>query len=514
MACYKTLSLRIYRPGAQKRLIMDEAILRYTCALEALLRRCRERVLALAEAGKPVLRAQALALAGADDLRALNVFGIQPFKDSLRQDFARMVLGFLSHWKKTGGNAAYPCVRIEPGELDERFADLTARYDAGELSDRTFRTETNALFLHCERLHSLYFGRYAENRDYCLLYDPVSRRFYAKLHLLNAKDRLPAPPAGKTLRVVAPGLPPAKTGRSKRRFIVVPLAFGRAQETLLRQALDCPKILHTARLLRRKDAYYLILSVEAAVRPRIPVRSTMGVARTGGGLTYTVCDGDGAVRESGRITPVPGRQMLFLLAGEVVRTAAKAGSQVILEANGGRGDSFVRRGGSSGRSGVFPAVQYARLGQILRYKLPEAGLPAPVFLSGNGINTACPRCGASTYKNRLTPRLFACISCGYAGPFEYIGSRNLAMKLKKYAANRVPVYVKELPDGSHLYYNHTLSFSCTLAASEGDGRVLYELSLMAKGSAGTWHEGRQYSMLCKLRTADDIRSAVRWVPMK
>lgn len=512
MPCFKTLSLRIDRPGKQKREWMDTALLSYTRALEQLLRHSREPALELAQAGGQVTRAQVQALADAEALKALNVYGVQPFKDALKQEFCTIVMGFIARWRKTGGLAGYPCVRLEPGEVEEHIRALVGQCDRGELSGSEVRRQLSSLLSHSGRIHPLYFGRYATHRDYCLLYNPDTGRFYAKLHLLNAKNRLPSAPLGQVLRVVAPGLPPAQETGAARRFIVVPLAFGKEQETVLHQALDRPQILRTARLVCRGDAYVLVLSVEVICNACVVPQTTMGVTRTFGGLTCTVCDREGQAMENIRFPAAVTDAERFCLAKEITARAKKARARVVLEAGGGRGDGLALRDDDT-RTAAFPVWDYVRLGKILQYKLLEAGLPPPAFVSGSGLNTACPRCGAVTRRNRLSAQMFACVSCGYAAPFEFIGSHNLALKLRKYAGNKVPIYVREENEQRH-YENDTLGFSCTLPAGSGDAPVLYELSLMAKGKQETWCEGKKYAMLCKLRAAVNIRDAVRWVKVE
>lgn len=512
MPCYKTLTLRIHQPDRQKRMLLDAALLSYTRALEQLLRHGKAQALALAQTGQRVTRTQVLALADAETLKSLNVYAVQPFKDALKQEFCSIVLGFIARWQKTNGRAGYPCVRLEPNEAEEHIHMLLNRCDRGDVSDADADKQLSSLLSHSGRVHPLYFGRYAFRRDYCLLYDPGTNRFYAKLYLLNAKNHLSAPPSGRVLHVVAPGLPPARETSKTRRFIILPLAFGKEQETILRQALDHPQILRTARLMRRNDAYFLVLSVQVFCQTCIVPQTTMGVARAFGGLTCTVCDADGQTVENAQLPAAKSHAELFRLANRITIHARNARAQVVMEANGGRGDGLVLKSGTS-RIAAFPVGDYTRLGQMLRYKLPEAGLPPPAFVSGSGIYAACPRCGTVTRRNRLSAQMFACVSCGYAAPFQFIGSRNLACKLRSYAGNKVPIYTR-IENGVHHFYNETLDFSCTLPANSSDAPVLYELSLLVKGRQAEWYDGKKYAMFCKLRAAKNIREAVRWVTVK
>lgn len=512
MPCYKTMVLRIYRPDRCKRELMDTALLSYTRALEQLLRCCKPAALMLAGSEERVTRARVQALATAVVLKSLNQFGVQPFKDALKQEFSTIMLGYIARWRKTDGCAGYPCVRLEPQETAERMQMLVSQYDRGALPAGTARRQMASLLSHSGRVHPLYFGRYAEKRDYCLLYDPETDRFYAKLYLLNAQNRLSAPPPGRELRVVAPGLPPARETKAFRRFIVVPLAFGKEQEAVLRQALNRPQILRTAKLVRRGDAYMLVLSIEVCTDAAIVPETTMGIARSFGRLTYTVCGSDGQIVEQAELLPDQTDARLFCLAKEITTCARRMRAQVVMESDGGYGDGLVFPGSPVPQT-AFPARDYARLGQILRYKLPEASLPPPAFVSGSGLNISCPRCGASTRRNRLSARMFACVSCGYAAPFTFIGSGNLALKLRKYADDKVPIYVREARD-TRYYYNDTLGFSCTLPAGSAEIDALYELNLMVKGRQEAWCEGKKYAMLCKLRAAENIADAVRWVTVR
>lgn len=506
--CYKTLTLRLYAPGRAKRALLDDAVLRYTRALELLLRLCRARVEGLS-ADARVTRVQAAALADAQTMRALNVYDVQPFKDSLKVDFTNTVLAYLARLRRSDGRVSYPCVRLEPDEAAALFDARLREAEAGRLPPSEAQGRIDWVCAREGRLHSLYFGRYAAQRDYCLLYAPESGRFFAKLHMLSAAQRVPAPPQERQeLRVVAPGLPPARDAAAKRRYIILPLAFGKRQEAVLRQALAVPRMLHTARLVRRADgAYDLVVSVEVQAGPSVRPRCTMGLARAPGGVCCTVRASDGATLDERMFPAAPGAaarggQALFLLARDVAALAVSHRAQVVLEADGGRGDGLTA--GPAPAALAFPVWRYARLTQLLRCKLVEAGLPAPALVSGKGLFAACPCCGCVTRKNRLTAQLFICTACGYAAPAQFVASRNLAVRLEKYATNKIPISVHTRPDGSRRYTNAVLGFACTLPPGADEAQVRYELRLFVDEQLRQWITGKKYAMLRKLHDAPDL----------
>ena len=206
---YRTLTLKIYHPGREKRRIMDEALAHYAKALQFLLDSCREGAEALARLGRPVTRAALLALTGGERTRQLNRFDVQPFKDSLKIDFAAVMKLYLAQ-RARSPRTGYPRAWLAPEQLDEMLGRLIGACDAGRVSDAVFARRLDGLLDRFGRIHSLYFGRYSFRRDWCLLVDGNAGRYYAKLHLLNAAHRLPAESGiRRDMRVVAPGMPPA-----------------------------------------------------------------------------------------------------------------------------------------------------------------------------------------------------------------------------------------------------------------------------------------------------------------
>ena len=508
MPFYKTVSLRIYRPSQGKMNLLDDAVLRYTRALEFLLRACQKSVVHFARGTERATRSKMRVFVTAEKMRSLNQFDVQPFKDSLKQDFVTLALGFITRFRKMGEQTSYPCIRLESDEADKQIHTILECLEKGELSESCALSKLDSTFTRINRLHSLYFGRYALNRDFCLLYNKETNRFLAKLYLVNTAHHLPAHFVQDSCMVaVAPGMPPMKPSHAARRFIIVPLAFGREQEQILHRALNYPKMLHTARLVRRKDAYDLILSVEVLPAHSIVSKGILGIVRSFEGICAVFRGQDQAEFEQYFF---PSEKNLFKLAKKIIDRASFLQAQVVLESNGGRGDGLAFPGAPR----PFSAHLYEKLAQILQYKLIEVGLPAPIFLSGIGLNSTCPRCGASTQKNRLTREMFACIKCGYATEARFVGGYNLAKRPQQYAINRVPIYLQKNTDGSCFCFNKILEFSCVVPSDEEKSAILYQLSLMIRSQDDDWYDGKKYAMLCKLRSAENLQDAVRWVKVR
>lgn len=508
---YKTLMLQLYRPGARKRALMDAAMLSYARALQWLLDLYRPAVERMAADGGRYTKTSLLRLVEKDALRELNAFAVQPFKDSIKMEFAGLCAAYLAQ-SQSGRKVRFPCVYAAPGREEALLDALATDPQPGPNKLDDFEKAYRNACARIEKCHPLYFGRYDVNRDFCLLYDEYTGRFYAKLYLLNAKNAIL--PEGRRfelrLRYVTKDqtpLPPPPQGGE--RYLILPLSFGKKQLADLNCALENPGVLHTARLLRRDGGYYLMLNMECGAARAIRPACTMGIARrAGGGLHYTLCRKNGEIMQAGSLLSQDAPcQRLFVLARDALAIARRHKAQVVLESDGGMRDNVAGNGAGAG----LRPTEYRSFSRIMSYKLPEAGLPGPVFVSPKGLYNTCPQCHFSTQRNRVSGRLFACIECGFASPGELVGSLNLARRLNKYKADRVPVYCRGTPTGT-LYYNKTLGFELLLPAGSTDATpVYYQLDLLARGAVGYENDTKKYAMLQKLRAAREIRDAVRIV---
>jgi putative transposase len=509
---YKTLMLQIYKPSGHKRALIDIAILRYSRALQALLDRYRDELIKLSKSEVNVTRSMLLSLIDKDTVKDLNDFNVQPFKDSLKIDFAFLAATFIAQSKKNR-NTGYPCVFLDPLRYCSLISDIIKQFDDRLICKSRFEYEYSKITSHVDRLHPLYFGRYSAHRDFCLLYDEFTGRFYAKLYLVNLADSIySAQTTGKlSLKYVTAGMPAMLNQSGKKRYIVVPLAFGKSQQEYLKHTLDNPSIIHTARLLKKGNKYYLMVNVDCATEHVLTTSTTMGVARNSvGGLHYTICDESGGVVSNGNIgSNYNESQMPFFFSKNIVKIAFENKSQVVLESNGGKNDEVLFKKDTGAEP--LTAKQYSSLAEILKYKLDEKRLPPPIEVSANGLYCTCPLCEKRTRKNCISSEIFACVECGYASISESIGSINLAQRLIKYRSDKVPVYVSESDNGL-MFYNKCLNFECMLPKDCSDyTQMYYELNLLVHCKAEFESNSKIYSILKKLRESPNIKDTVRIV---
>lgn len=451
---YLTLQLKIHRPSAVKRRVMEQAIERYALALNDLTARRWEALSACIAAGDT---SRLGGLADAQAMGALNRLGVQPFKDSIKAEFTAFARACMARGKPLG-----------------EFRPLKKR--------------------------SVYFGRKSDSRDYCLLTDGQGR-FYVKMTLLNAGEALTGYPAGqrKELSCILPGLPPCGgLARNKRRFVICPLSFGRGTHELLKELIDDPGRLGTARLTERGGEFYLYVSVAApAAKATAETGRFLGVARGKQGVGWSLWSrsndsvpafADGEFAWEGR----------YLTAKRILGLAEEHGARIVYEAKGCRDDGASALFGEQ----ALPWRDYARLCETLTYKAEWRGLAPPVGVSANGIHFCCPACGSRTKHSLQREEVFLCIHCGTATEVRCAASRSLARRLDYYGSKKLVFSARKLPGGIAVR-QELLGFSCTAADEAG---FLLELEgFLCEGKKA----GRKAaSAAAKLRAAPSLKDAV------
>ena len=177
----RTLVLKLHNPSAAKRELIDRAVLRYNRALSYLFEHTKENVEPIMREmreGGAYLTRRITGLLGKELMNRLNEFGVQPFKDALKLDYAMAMVAWLSLRKAQKG-ARYPQI-LEEADFDRQFSAALDAFDAGEIGREELRLRLERLYNGLGIRKPLLFGRYAKNRDYCLLYDKAHGRFYAK----------------------------------------------------------------------------------------------------------------------------------------------------------------------------------------------------------------------------------------------------------------------------------------------------------------------------------------------
>lgn len=113
----------------------------------------------------------------------------------------------------------------------------------------------------------------------------------------------------------------------------------------------------------------------------------------------------------------------------LVEDAAAMGAAISLENLNGLKERLLGRGGHD-RS-LPPQVvwrwPYRRLAEMITYKARLAGVKI-VTVDPGGTSITCNACGWRTAKNRPTPELFRCVSCGHTISADLNAARNIAAR--------------------------------------------------------------------------------------
>lgn len=426
----RTIHLKLHKPGAAKRNIINNAFLNYNNAYNYLLGKAYNEIDDIEKNYKsPKGTYSTLGLSKwiDSDLSAeINKFDIQPFKDSLKLDFGMTLASYFAQ-RKSNPEMPYPSFKHGPVTLEDK-------------------------------LRPIYFCRYDTKRSFCLLYDAVNNKFFAKLFLMNTRN-------GKTRNIYDFDRELNYISRStekvralkKETFIIAPLSFGKWQLNYLLQAVEKPEMLRTARLINKNNEYYLSLSIDLPEDDKVETNTFLGVSRgIDSAVSYTAVDRQGHLLLNGTFdctisaNPSEQRKAMFILANEIVELAVKNKAMVVLQNLTGKGDKLSWTEEGKTFKPVFGCKQYNDLVRILDYKLPQKGLPVPARVSSVDIFQSCSVCGCNTKKNRFSKTMFICTACGLSSSLDSLGSLNLSTKLIKYKNTPLKLKTRKTAEGMYL----------------------------------------------------------------
>lgn len=424
----RTILLKIHKPGKLKREIIQKAFENYNNAFNYLLKGAFENIDVIENNYKsPRGTYSALSLSkwvDSDVSNELNKFDVQPFKDSLKLDFGMTMASYFVQ-KQTNPDMVFPSMKQDGIQGQEKQRPI-------------------------------YFCRYDTKRSFCLLYDEVSNRYFAKLFLMNTKNsKIRKKPAdNRELTYISKNSEPAKSLK-KETFIITPLSFGKWQESMLKQALEMPEMLRTAHLVCRDGEYYLSLSINLPEDEEIKTTTFMGVSRgMQKAINYTIVDTKGNIIDQGSLENCADtnnkKGTICIMANNIVDIALKNRSMVILQNLVGKGDKLSWSEDGVVYKPVYGCKMYNELVRTLEYKLPQKGLPVPAKVSSVDIFHRCCTCGSNTRKNRFSETMFICTTCGASYNMDELGSRNLAVKLIKYEKTTFKLKAKKTSDGMYL----------------------------------------------------------------
>lgn len=433
---YKTISIKLRRPTAHKKAILDQAIERYTQAFEFLLRQMESRIGENPSGSKVGY----LRLMDREMMNKLEPFGVEPFKDALKLD-ASMLLATYAGRAGTGQKTHYPTVRTTDEDIERLLSSENA------ISMR----QLSQVFRKYRKTRPPLFCRFDKNRDYAILQDQKTGRYYVKLFLFNLADSVEAPAHPKAeLCYLKPYEESKVSLRRRRRYVIFPLDAGDWQIQHLRDIDEERAQPKSAELISANGAYYINIRLWYEPEAVQPCRSFMGVCRgISSELYYTVCTPEGDNICEGKIQAgsARGRNRIHLLSNEVIRIAREHGSKIVMENLLKRSDKL--RVSIQGQG--LQVGEYNMLANFVFYKAELAGLERPVLVSPNSTFYKCPECGSYKKSNRMNETMFLCVSCGNTGKLEAIGSKNLALTLQNYQNSKLAVSYKREGDYLRFY---------------------------------------------------------------
>ncbi len=340
-------------------------------------------------------------------LNSLNSFKVEPFKDALRQD----ALNF-----KGKANKQLP----------------------------------------------LYFCRYAKNRDFSLLYQPKSGKFYAKLYLLNYKNAIANPSINKdasdcTLVYAEPEQELFCNRRSKIRYLILPLAFGSWQEQYLKQALKQEKIIKTARLFKKGSDYFLALNLLLkAPNQQKPINYLGLMPRLDNKrffIDYLIADANKQVLKKGSIEGqgLDWEQIKAMLSQAIAQICRLNNAQAIVC----NYPTYHKNWGLS-QDKLWQLSDYKSWLSSFEQTCGRLFLAKPIKVSGRGIYNTCPKCQKNSKNHLYFENLLLCHKCGFANNLSDLPLFNLATKLLVYQDKNLVFYTK-INQNMIEIFNHKLA---------------------------------------------------------
>lgn len=421
---YKTISLKLKKPTNSKKIILNNAIERYSIAYEILLRKIKPEITKWYESGEKYNKTRFLKLMDKNVFAAASHLGIEPFKDSLKLDLSKTISVFFSK-RSNGMKNSYPISRTDDEDINMLISQVS------------FRNSEIKKYLekYCS-VRPLLFCRHDEKRDYSLICS--EGKYFAKLYLYNRKNCI-----------------------NGCRYVIFPLMIPDGFKKYFFE--NCNLQLKSSELIKKENEFFLNVKVWTKPEKQKECRNFLGIARgINEELVYAVSDESGDILSFSGMSykDINGINKLHTLSKEIVRIAEEQRCSIILENISYRNDML------DNGSDFLPisVSDYGKLSFFIGYKAEAKGLPSPVSVSPGGIFYMCPRCGTVKKNNRFGKDKFICVSCGYSNSLEYIGAVNLARTLINYKKNKITVKLKQT-DNKYIFCVDALKyrFECDIS---------------------------------------------------
>ncbi len=470
----KVVKVKLHNPSKHKRAILDKVFLRWTLAMDVTLRWAREHTDAFEDCKDRRGNYQANLIAGVLRRHVLTTIkGLGLHSATEEAVFRELGIALASYFarRKQDPNTGFPTVyRAKPNPARyEAVLDALADFETGSGEDEegsasatqqpTRRTDGHTLAqLRSElvaaarqlefRARPIYFcntDAVPNRRGYSILYDEEKEEYLALVYLL---PRSGSSHQRKPLKVHKPLLALNQHQEFLRETgypsgaLLFPLEMGRWQkETFFEPAREHPGIIRTAYLTREKNQqgeveYYLAIAVDFPEPDPVEAVNLLAVHHTLDGEVFVlITNPEGEVHHYEQVSaPLDLKDVYQRIrvrqrrgkqtSDRVARERTKhhyhnAANRIVALAEEHRARvgvedlSYVRS--KTGYKAVNRRRFVAAIGkltELLDYKLPFAGLPAPLQVRGVSPRE-CHRCGPeSREKTVRTEGRISCPMCG------------------------------------------------------------------------------------------------------
>ena len=452
---YKTAVFKIHKPSRRRRALLDDALKRnhlsYTKTLQILTANI-EMYVVQEKRGRDAAMQRA----------AAEIVTPLPLSSAAKAGVIGDVMGQINSYIELRGKqeaASLPTARRLSAALPDYVDALQNFAGTTNLKEENVARARLLSEAYGGEPRPLLFLRNRKDGGYLVLHHPETGKYAVYMNLHSEKSRFAS-------TVTIRGWVDVRTGEvmefTSKTGCAFPIEFGAKfqLEQFLRRGSP-----QSAKLLKAGNDYEIHVTFLFET-PKIEVTTVLGVRRGIYNLaSLCVIDADGRIlhRENidgrllraGQINEEQRQreaqkkarhycsgarlaladEAVHAAANRIVAVAAEYTSQVVLADL----RSLTTRGRKRPRSRFNVALnrsQYAKLEQMLEYKLGMAGLPKPKDVGAEGTSRRCPQCGEWHYGNlREKPAKkafeisrFLCTNCGYEDDADLNAARVIGQK--------------------------------------------------------------------------------------
>ncbi len=278
----KTLQVKLHNLSNYKTLILNKTMKNYSLAYKEMLQVAKENIDIITEKycdDKGEYKARTIS----SFFSGMNIhtkYGLEKLYDGLKTDVSGNIASYLELKKEDDNNTNYPTIKASKLNIIKKIKKINDKIlNDTDITDEECNNLEQNIKKYEKKLNKskkykpISFCRYEEKRDCCLLYNPITNKYFAKLYLLNDSDSKTMfknrPKLKRTTYnenhqlYYIPSMNKFKEDIKKpQSFILVPLEFGRWHEKWFKkirryEVKTCP-----FKLIKRNNEFYLDIPIE------------------------------------------------------------------------------------------------------------------------------------------------------------------------------------------------------------------------------------------------------------